>query len=124
MKNDVKTLAKEVAEANKYTGYNIKVTKVTVKVRKDDKGSEITHVIAEGLISKKEYKVTEVGYKFNPLTFIISTSVKSSDPKAKELGVKIEKTIQDFLRLEGMKAILKNEPYKINVISKDKRKLN
>jgi hypothetical protein len=120
----VEKVAKEIAETNHYTGYKIKVTRVTTEVRVADKASEIISVVTEGLISKKEYKVTGVGYKSKPLRIMINTSVQSSNPTAKELAMKIETEINEFLKSEDVLSILGDETYEIIVYSKDKKKIN
>ncbi|MDQ0862277.1 DUF4030 domain-containing protein [Bacillus sp. V2I10] len=114
----------EVANANKYKDYKINVTRVTVKVTKADKGAQIIPAIAEGLLSKKEFKVTGVSYKSEPLSIIIKTSILSSDPTAKTLGTEIESMILDFLTSEEISSILENESYEIIVNSKDNKKIN
>jgi len=124
VQDDVEKMAIEVADRNKYTSYKINVTRVTVKVEKADKGAQITPAIAEGLMSKKEFKVTGVGYKGKPLSFIISTSILSSDSKAKALGTEIELMIVEFLKSEEISSILGDESYEIIVNSKDKKKIN
>lgn len=120
----VEKIALEVANVNKYIGYRINVTKVTVEVKKAGKEAQIISAITEGLMSKKEYKVTEVGHKTKPLTFIIKTSILSSDPTAKALGTEIESMILELLTFEEISPILDNEPYEIIVNSKDNKKIN
>ncbi|WP_176547350.1 DUF4030 domain-containing protein [Bacillus sp. AFS053548] len=124
VKRDVEQVAKEIAESNHYPGYKIKVTRVTVEVRATDKGSQIIPAIAEGLLSKKEYKVTGVGYKSKPLIIMISTSIQSSDLTAKELGMKIDKEINEYLKSEDILSILGDEKVKVIVYSMDKKKIN
>jgi hypothetical protein len=124
VKKDVERAALETVKANHYNGYKINVTNVTVEVRKADKGSQITGPLAEGLISKKEFKVIGVAYKNKPLTFIIRTSLHSSDPKAKELGKNLDQMIVEFLDSKEISSILKNEPYEIMIKSKDNKKIN
>ena len=124
VKRDVEQVAKEIAESNHYPGYKIKVTRVTVEVRAADKGSQIIPAIAEGLLSKKEYKVTGVGYKSKPFIIMISTSIQSSDLTAKELGMKIDKEISEYLKSEDILSILGDEKVKVIVYSKDKKKIN
>ncbi|MGF6949796.1 hypothetical protein QF028_002301 [Neobacillus sp. B4I6] len=124
VQDGVKKVALEVADGNKYSGYKINVTRVTTEVRPTGKGGQITPTIADGLMAKKEFKVTGVGYKDKPLSFIISTSVLSSDPTAKALGTKIESMIVEFLQAEEISPIVGNEPYEITVNSKDNRKIN
>ncbi|KQU14214.1 hypothetical protein ASG65_27575 [Bacillus sp. Leaf13] len=124
VKDDVEKTAIDVTELNNYKDYNIDVNRSTVKIAKADTGALITPAIAEGLMSKKEFKVTGVGYKEKPLSFIISTSIPSSDSEAKALGTEIESMIVEFLKSEEISLILGNESYEIIVKSKDKKKIN
>lgn len=120
----VEKTALEVVKANEFKGYRINVTRVTTEVRPVGKEAQIIPAIAEGLMSKKEYKVSGVGFKSKPLTFIITTSISSSDSTAKALGTEIESMIVEFLASEEISTILGDEPYEIIVNSKDKKKLN
>ncbi|MBX9975092.1 DUF4030 domain-containing protein [Cytobacillus firmus] len=120
----VEKTALEVAKVNKFKGYRINVTRVTVEVKKVGKEAQIISAITEGLMSKKEFKVSGVGFKSKPLTFIITTSILSSDPTAKALGAEIESMIVEFLTSEEISTILENEPYEIIINSKDKKKIN
>ncbi|MFP3511038.1 DUF4030 domain-containing protein [Peribacillus sp. SIMBA_075] len=124
VKDDVEKAAIDVTELNNYKDYSIDVNRSTVKIAKADTGALITPAIAEGLMSKKDFKVTGVGYKEKPLSFIISTSIPSSDPEAKALGSEIESMIVEFLKSEEILSILGEESYEINVKSKDKKKIN
>ncbi|MEH7014656.1 DUF4030 domain-containing protein [Neobacillus niacini] len=124
VQDDVEKMALEVADENKYTGYKINVTRVTTEVRKTPKGGQISSAMSEGLMSKKEFKVTGVSYKSKPLNFIISTSILSSDPTAKALGTEIESMIVEFLESEEISPILDDESYEIIVNSKDNKKIN
>ncbi|MFF2875176.1 DUF4030 domain-containing protein [Gottfriedia sp. NPDC057991] len=121
---DVQKVAFETAKTNHYPGYKIKVTRVTVEISKSDKGSLIVPVISEGLMSKKEFKVTGVGYKSKPLKIIIRTSIKSSNPLAKNLGEEIETEINEFLKSKDISSVLGDEKYEIIIYSKDKNKIN
>lgn len=124
VKSDVEKIAIDVTELNDYKDYSIDVNRSTVKIEKADTGALITPAIAEGLMSKKEFKVTGVGYKEKPLNFIISTSIPSSDPEAKVLGTEIESMIVEFLKSEEISSILGKESYEIIVKSKDKKRIN
>ncbi|MFD5853487.1 DUF4030 domain-containing protein [Cytobacillus pseudoceanisediminis] len=120
----VEKTALEVAKVNKFKGYRIIVTRVTVEVTKAGKEAQIISAITEGLMSKKEFKVSGVGFKSKPLTFIVTTSILSSDPTAKALGAEIESMIVEFLTSEEISTILENEPYEIIINSKDEKKIN
>ncbi len=114
----------EVTNANHYKGYRIIPTNTRVEVRVADNIAPVESAIAEGLLSKKEYKVTGVSYKREPLTFIISTSELSSNPQSKQLGAEIEGVIVEFLKSDEIADILANEEYSIIVNSKDNKKIN
>jgi hypothetical protein len=124
VREEIEKTAVQVVEANNYKGYRINVSRVTVEVTYADKGAQIIPAISEGLMSKKEFKVTGVSYKSNPLTFIITTSILSSDPTAKTLGIEIESMINEFMTSEEISSILENEPYEIIVNSTNNKKIN
>ncbi|MDU1848195.1 MAG: DUF4179 domain-containing protein [Niallia nealsonii] len=124
IEKEVEKAGLEVTNENKFKGYRILPTNTTVEVRVADNIAPIESVIAEGLLSKKEYKVTGVSYKRVPLTFIISTSELSTSPTAKQLGSEIEGEIVKFLQSDEITEILANEEYSIIVNSKDNKKIN
>ncbi|WP_335872276.1 DUF4030 domain-containing protein [Bacillus sp. 2205SS5-2] len=121
---DVERVAIDVANINNYSGYSSIATRVRVEVTKQDERSLIISAITEGLLSKKEFKVTGVSHKYDPFHITIMTSILSSDPAAKMLGARIESMIIDLLKTEDISAILKDEPYDIIVQSKDHEKIN
>lgn len=106
----------------------------TIKVYKTDPEKEkagrrwqpVITTIAEGLIGIKELKVEGVGYSFypSPLTISISTSIDSSNSDAGELGKKIESMVHEFVKSEEVVENVKDDPYIIDVYSKDKKKIN
>ncbi len=147
VKDDIEKTVKGILKSKGYDAYSVKVSKEPalndydlneeemkekldnetegIKITKGaDKGSQITPAIAEGLMSKKKFKVTGVSYKEKPLNFIISTSIPSSDPEAKALGTEIESMIVEFLKSKEVLSILGNESYEVIVNSKDKKKIN
>jgi len=124
IEKEVEKVTLEVTNSNNYRGYRILPTNVTVEVTKPDSIEYILPTIAEGLLSKKKYKVNGVSYKRKPLTFIISTSELSTNPTAKQLGAEIEGEIVEFLKSDEIVEILANEEYSIIVNSKDNKKIN
>lgn len=124
IKNEVEKTIIEYTKKNKYKGYKINITNENMNLVKVNKGAQITPTIAEKLMSKKKYKVTGVGFKENPLTFTVNTSILSTDPKAKDLGIVIEKIIVDTIKTEKIKSLIGNESYNIIINSKDRKKIN
>lgn len=125
-KDEVKKAAEEALNKTNYDGYGIQATHSTPIVIKkvEDIGSKITSVIGEGLLSKKKYKVTEVSYTEEPLTFNIKTSVNSSDPSAKTLSQSIEKEVNQLMELKNVSSKLEGKSYKVIIYSKDDKKIN
>lgn len=124
-KGKVKKAAEEVLNGINYENYKIKASQSTLLIKKeDDIGSKVTSTIGEGLLSKKEYKVTEVGYIEEPLTFNIKTSVDSSNPSAKTLSQNIEKEVKQLLELKSVASKLDGKSYKLIIYSKDGKRLN
>lgn len=120
------TAVKEALEKADHSNYKVHITNSTPIIikKQNDVGGDITSKIGEGLLSKKEYKVTEVGYIEDPLTFNIKTSVSASDYSSKELAQKIEKEVQQLTELKKVKEKLDGKPFKVVIYSKDGEKLN
>ncbi|WP_341285747.1 DUF4030 domain-containing protein [Priestia megaterium] len=125
-KNLANTAAKETLEKVDHSDYKVHITNSTPIIikKQNDIGSDITSKIGEGLLSKKEYKVTEVGYVEEPLTFNIKTSVNASDSSSKGLAQKIEKEVKQLTELKNIKEKLDGKSYKVVIYSKDGEKLN
>ncbi|WP_374725457.1 DUF4030 domain-containing protein [Neobacillus drentensis] len=81
-------------------------------------------ILENFLITKSWKRINCTIQTYKPLSFIISTSILSSDPTAKALGTEIESMIVEFLKSEEISPILDNEPYEIIVNSKDNKKIN
>jgi hypothetical protein len=108
--------------------YSLKVKRIDlIQKEKEFKwGTKVFPVIMDGLMGKKEYKVTGFGYSFHPapLEIIIKTSIKSTDKDADKLAAKIETTIKEFLTSKELEDVVGNEPYEIKVRSKDMKIIN
>jgi hypothetical protein len=125
--DEIKKVVQSVIESKNKGEFQIKVHKIDMEKREQElRWHTVIKTIAEGLMSTKEYKVKGVGYSNHPspMTITIKTTVSSSDPGAKELGNKIEKMVVDFINSPEAKKAVKDDPYKIIVYSKDKKKLN
>jgi len=125
-KDLAKTAVREALGKVEHSDYKVNITNSTPIIikKQDDIGSDITSKIGEGLLSKKEYKVTEVGYVEDPLTFNIKTSVNASDSSSRVLAQKIEKEVKQLTELKNVKEKLDGKPYKVVIYSKDEEKLN
>lgn len=124
VKQAVEKAANEAVTSNNYTGYTIIPTRVESKIATIDKGAMIIPSMAEGLLSKKEYKVTGLAYKNDPLTFIIRTSLSSSDPDSTNLVTEIENVIVEYTESAEISSILNGEDYHIVIENKDGQKMN
>jgi hypothetical protein len=106
--------------------YSVKINKIDMKKEdKDKRWRTILDSITDELIGKSDYKVTLTGYSINPEPRIdIWTSLKSSDSDSREHGDDIEKVLNEYLNSKEMQPLVKKDLYKINVYSKDKKKIN
>ncbi|MDM5296369.1 DUF4030 domain-containing protein [Peribacillus simplex] len=104
----------------------VKIKKIDMDKRdRDKRWMTISNSITEELIGKKDYKVTLTGYSINPEPRIdIWTSLTSSNSSSRKHGEQIEKVLKEYLNSKEMQPLVKNDSYKINVYSKDKKKIN
>ncbi|MBD8069110.1 DUF4030 domain-containing protein [Bacillus sp. PS06] len=123
IKSIVETVLKQETEKE----FTLKYTSINLKVREQENrwGSVITTMI-DGLYSKKEFKVNGFSYSAHPqpMTLSIKTTISSSNSESKQLGMKIEETVKEFLESDDVKKVIGDDKYQINVYSKDKKKIN
>lgn len=124
--DEIKKEVSKIAQTITNEQYTVKINKIDMDKRDQDKRwMTILDYITDELIGKKEYKVTLTGYSINPKPRIsIQTSLNSSDPNSKKHGNNIEKVLKEYLNSKEMQPLVKNDSYKINVYSKDKKKIN
>lgn len=125
--DEIKELVRSIVREKDLGEFQIKINKFNVKRKaQENRWMPVITTIFEGLLAKKEFKVTGEGYSFHPLPlrFEIRTSIKSSDPDANELGKKIENTIDNFIESADVEEAVKDDPYKVVVLSKDKKQIN
>ncbi|MFE8700624.1 DUF4030 domain-containing protein [Cytobacillus sp. FJAT-54145] len=86
----------------------------------------VIHIISSGLMQNESFKVTGFSYSFHPLPLQIKikTSVKASDPEAKELVERIEEEIHEFIQNDEKNKDIRNDPYEVKIYSKDKKRIN
>ena len=124
---EIKKVYSSVLQTKSIGPYVIHFQTIDVKEKDEkDRWRPVITTIFDGLLAKKEYKVTGESYSFSSLTLTlkIKTSIQSSNPEAEELGDKIEKAIIDFIKSKEIEDKIKNDPYNIIVLSKDKKKIN
>lgn len=123
----IKELVRNVITEETDKKYTLKFNKINLKLREQsDRWGRIVSTIIDRLYSKKEYQVNGFSYSAHPqpMTLYIKTTIPSSNPDSKRLGIKIENTIREFLESEEAKKIIKDDEYKIIVYSKDKQQIN
>ncbi|WP_433750131.1 DUF4030 domain-containing protein [Falsibacillus pallidus] len=123
----IKGAAAEALKENGLTDIHIKIHLAKMKfVEMEQRWQPVISAIAEGLMSKSEYKVRGVGYSFHPLplTITIKTSVDSKSPEAKRLAEKIENEVNELIHSDEAKRAVKDDPYRLIIYSKDKKELN
>ncbi|WP_163101989.1 DUF4030 domain-containing protein [Peribacillus alkalitolerans] len=115
--------------AQEYGEFKLKVTRIDMKAREQELRwgkNNIVSIIGHGLMENDEFKVTGYGYSFHPLPLQIKlkTSIKSSDSDAKDIVEKIENEIKTFIQTDELTKDVRNDPYEIIILSKDKKRLN
>ncbi|MDF1996611.1 DUF4030 domain-containing protein [Peribacillus frigoritolerans] len=124
--DEMKKEVNNILQKTKKEKYLVKINNIDMeKADQDKRWRTILDSITDELIGKKDYKVTLTGYSINPEPRIdISTSLTSSDSGSREHGEQMEKVLKEYLNSEEMQKMVKNDSYKINVYSKDKKKIN
>ena len=124
--DEIKKEVSKIAQTITNEQYTVKIKKIDMGKRdRDKRWMTISDSITDELIGKKDYKVTLTGYSINPEPRIdIWTSLTSSDSGSMEHGEQIEKVLKEYLNSKEMQPLVKNDSYKINVYSKDKKKIN
>jgi hypothetical protein len=112
-----------------YGKFKMRITRIDMAAREQElrwESNGIVHIIGSGLMENKEFKVTGYSYSFHPLPLQlnIKTSVKASDPEAKMVAERIEKEITDFIQKDEKTKDIRNDPYELTILSKDKKKIN
>ncbi len=122
IEQDVQSILKTKTDES----YTVEFKKVNMKKRdQDSRWSEILGLVGDELMGKKVYKVTGLAYSVYPSPEIIfKTSLKSSEPDAKEHAKELEKVIEEYLKTEEMQAKVKGDSYMITIRSKDYKKIN
>ena len=124
IRDKVELTAIDILKSRDYTGYDIEITNVIVKVQQSGKSALIEPSLSDALLSKKEYKVTGISFTDNPLKFYIRTSIMSNDSNAKKEGEKLNVMINEFFETPEIEQILDNDPYEVIIYSKDKKRIN
>ncbi|MBE4907603.1 DUF4030 domain-containing protein [Bacillus luteolus] len=122
---ELKARLKEISA--EHGEFRMRITQIDRKAREQEiRMGGIVQTIGIGLMENKDFKVTGFSFSFHPypLQFTLKTSIKSSDPDAKEYVERIEKEINDFIKLDERTKDVRNEEYELTILSKDKKKLN
>ncbi|MEH6941423.1 DUF4030 domain-containing protein [Bacillus sp. JJ722] len=124
---EIKELVRNVIKKITNKKYTLTFDEINLKIRKqEERWGGVIGTIVEGLYSKKEFHVKGFSYSAHPqpMTLYIKTTISSSNPDSKQLGIKIESTVKEFLESKEVREIIKDDEYQIIVYSKDKKKIN
>ncbi|HYK73588.1 MAG TPA: DUF4030 domain-containing protein [Pseudoneobacillus sp.] len=124
LKEKLAALSKPYGESFKYRVSRIDMAAREQELRWGELG--IVDIIGRGLMENKQFKVKTYSYSFHPLPLqlIIKTTVDSNDSDVKEVVEKIEKEIKYFMETDQRTKTVRNDPYEIIIMSKDKKKIN
>ncbi|MBM7693719.1 hypothetical protein JOC77_003163 [Peribacillus deserti] len=93
--DEMKQVINQILQSNKMDPIPIKIKKIDMKVREQDrKRMGILNIVEEDILGKKEYKVIMVGYSIHPEPEIQAfISLSSSDDNVKDFAQQLEKVI-------------------------------
>jgi hypothetical protein len=118
---ELKELLKSVTKV--YGEFKMKITSIDMKAREQELrwGSQIPRLISSGLMSNESFKITGFSYSFHqyPLEMIFKTSVKSTDPEAKELAGEIMNEVNEFIQSHEKTKDVRYDEYKVMIYGKD-----
>jgi hypothetical protein len=123
LKEQLKLLTKEYGE------FRYRITSIDMAAREQELRwgkNGIISILFGGLEENKAFKVTGLSYSFHPLPLQIEVkiSLKSTDPEAKQIAEEIENEINDFIQTHEKAAEVRNDPYELIILGKDKKKIN
>ncbi len=124
---EIKELTRNVITEQTNQKFTLEFKKINLEIREQEsRWGGVIGTIIDGLSSKKEFQVNDFSYSAHPqpMTLYIKTTISSSNPDSKQLGIKIENTVKEFLESEEVREIIKDDQYQIIVYSKDKQKIN
>lgn len=112
-----------------YGEFKMKITRIDMKAREQEirwGRANVISNIGNALIANKELKVKTYSYSFHPypLQLTIKTKIKSIDLNAPTISKKIENEIKDYLQFDNNTKSVRNDPYILNVLSKEGVKIN
>ncbi|MCH1624262.1 DUF4030 domain-containing protein [Ferdinandcohnia quinoae] len=122
--DEIKQVVQSVVLEYEKGTFEIEVNRIDPeKAERKQKWEPVLDTILSGM---KGYRIEQIGYSFDisPLPLSIHTSIDSTDKNAKEQLKEIESMVKSFLESEDIKAIIKDEPYMIEMYDKDNRKIN
>jgi hypothetical protein len=124
--DDLKALLKTAS--SKYgDDFKMRITRIDMKAREQElRWGNTIMIIGDVLMQNEEFKTTGYSFSFHPypLQLKIKTSIQSSDPDAKEKAERIENAIAEFIQTHEKTKDIRNDPYELTILSKDKKKLN
>lgn len=112
-----------------YGEFRMRITSIDMRAREQELRwgkNHITGIIGSGLMSNESFKVTGFSYSFHPypLEMKVKTSVKSTDPEAKELAEEIMNEVKEFMQNHEKTNDVRNDEYKLMIYGKDKKLIN
>lgn len=118
---DIKEQVKAGLQKLNLEKWSVQIDTYDVKARKrEELFLPVLRIVSDGLTAKKQFHVKHVGYtNKTAFTLTITLNVNENDSSAEKALADIEKELQEFMNNEQTKSMVKNEPYSIEILSKD-----
>ncbi|MFF3102109.1 DUF4030 domain-containing protein [Viridibacillus arvi] len=120
-------IVQSIVKENNFEPYLIKTYSIDAQEEEIAlKWQAIINKINTEFIGKDEMKIKDIRYSLfePPSSFLINTSINSTDVTAIEEAQKIEKSIRMFITTHGDASSINQEPYNIVIYGSDNKKIN
>ncbi|PKR85634.1 DUF4030 domain-containing protein [Heyndrickxia camelliae] len=125
-KNDIIQIVKEVGDAFDVGTFKISFNTFKIdNLERKDRWTDIISTLNEVLLNYKEYPINSFGSSINDnVRLYVQLDILRDNPSAKEKAKVIEQEIREFLSSPIINKVIKDDHYKIEITSKDKKRLN
>ncbi|RIW34007.1 DUF4030 domain-containing protein [Bacillus salacetis] len=124
--DEIEQIIQEIANEQQLGEVPVNFHKIDMAKREQEgRWQQVITTIGEGLMGRKDYQVKGVGYSNHPspMTVFVTLQLPASDSAAKDLAKETEQTVNEFIRSDEAEEMIKDDPYKIVIYSKDKEVL-
>jgi hypothetical protein len=118
----------KIKEEKKNTSYTINIVQEDVKLEKKHRWELFSFNLIDDLLSKPEYKGTTIKSNSKdsngPVTLTINTPIVGNESTAKENAKRLEQDINNAMKTDENKKLVKKDTYIIQIYNSDNQLIN